>query len=98
MVTSVRPLPRRGGSVVSGSAGGDGCGLAFFHGTAPLTTNDAALVLGQPAPDPELLVRGDGELEALSPDRALRADRLGRRDLRDGRTGHADRKEQVRVD
>src|SRR5689334_22411893 len=74
----------------NGVAGGD---LVAHPGLAEL----AALLLGGAAPHTGLLVGGQGELEALAGDAALRADVLGRGDLVECETGGADGEEELRI-
>src|SRR6478609_10329545 len=57
----------------------------------------AALLFGGTAPDPGLLVGGEGELEALLVDRARAADPAGGLDLLDRGAAAPDREEHVGV-
>src|SRR5579864_2740460 len=85
------------GQVTFLGEGGPGSGGGPAAG-APLAAQRPALVFGGATPDPVFLVGGDGEVQALGADRAAGADGLGCGDLADGRTGDADREEQVRID
>ena len=55
----------------------------------------AALILRGATPDARLLIRGQGELEAVTLGFALVADALGRLDLVDGEAGAPDREEEL---
>ena len=52
-----------------------------------VATDLAALLLGEPAPDARVLVRVEGEMEAVDLDGALAADGLGLLDLQQGLSG-----------
>jgi hypothetical protein len=56
-----------------------------------------SLQFGQAAPDPVGLTGTEGEVQALGPDRAPRADRFGRRSLVGRRAGHRHGKEQIGI-
>src|SRR5215207_1080030 len=72
--------------------------LGDAHPAALSTAQRAPLLLGQPTPDARILGRVQRPLETLLTDGAERADSLGRLHLGLGRTGGADREEQLGVD
>ena len=90
---------RRAGPVAPRRARRAGApGLAGVAGAGgALATDDATLLLGEPTPDPGVLVRVQGEVEALDPDGALVAHLFGPLDLGERRPGRADREEQFGI-
>ena len=102
LLLAVGPLAACGNSQGERALSGGAIGAGVGAGGAALTggvllAQLAALLLGGAAPDPRVLVGGEGELQAVPLSVALAADGLGVLDLLDGRTGGADREEQVRV-
>src|SRR5512132_1495930 len=87
------PCPRRAerGRLGTGA-------LGDAHPAALSATQRAPLLLRQTTPDARILGRVQRPLEALITDGAERADSLGRLHLGLGRTGGADREEQLGVD
>ncbi len=81
-----------GGSGIE-SAERSGDEAAGLH--QPAATDRAPLLLGEPSPNAEALVAGQGVVEALLAYRAADADPLGHRDLRSGQPGLSRREEEL---
>src|SRR4029450_4610364 len=94
LFTSIVPLQARrmNPSIWTGPYSGDA------HPAALSATQRAPLLLGQTTPDARVLGRVQRPLETLLTDGAERADSLGRLHLGLGRTGGADREEQLGID
>ena len=81
------------GDCIAPIEGVDGIEAPWTSQPGPAAAEIASLLFVVAAPDPELLIGGEGELETGQADRAAPADSLGVGDLMDGRPGHPDGKE-----
>jgi hypothetical protein len=90
--------PDRASSTSRGTPALGVAALGDAHPAALPAAQRAPLLLGQTTPDARILGRVQRPLETLLTDGAERADSLGRLHLGLGRTGGADREEQLGVD